>query len=122
MSPNYIQGIRDRLEKTIPIAHNEPCANGQAWPAEHVAELQGTYAEESVATTLLYENRHLLEAFAEHFNQRLAEAGVNGKYDSRQVWGQLEKLRPRCGELPRVKTHVIEPTGKPRPLEGGLFG
>jgi site-specific DNA-methyltransferase (adenine-specific) len=121
MSPNYIQGIRDRLENTVPIACNEPSANGQAWPAEHVAELKGTYAEESVETTLLYENRHLLEAFTEHFNQRLAEGGVRGKYDSRQVWVQLELLRPRCGDLPRVKGHVAEPIGKPRPLDTGLF-
>jgi site-specific DNA-methyltransferase (adenine-specific) len=122
LSPNYIQGIRDRLAKTTPVAACEPNTNGQAWPEEHLAELRGAYADQAVSTTLLYENRHLLDAFTEQFNQRLAEAGVTGKYDARQVWHQLELLRPICGELPRIKTHVAEPLGKPRPLEGGLFG
>jgi hypothetical protein len=122
LSPNYIQGIRDRLAGAVPVAAHEPNANGRTWPEQHVTELRGVYAEQSVSTTLLYENRHLLEAFAEHFNRRLAEAGVKGRYDTDQVWRQLERLRPRIGELPRIKTHAIEPPGKPRPLDAGLFG
>jgi len=119
LSPKYIEGIKDRLARTVPVAANEPNSNGQAWPEEHLMELRGVYAEQGVSTTLLYKNRHLLDVFTDHFNRRLAEAGVSDTYNTSQVWHQLERLRPKPGELPRIKMHVIEPGGKPRPLDGG---
>jgi len=114
LSENYIANIRKRLDDIVPVAESQPAAAGD-WPAEHVVELQWAYMDCCVSTTLLYENPHLLEAFAMQFNNRLAESGDDRTYEVAQVWGELERLR--CGvKLGMIKVHASEPkTGKPRP-------
>ena len=108
LSPNYIQGIRDRLERTVSVADRPVPANGAAWPETHVQELLGVYMTEGVQTALLAQYPHLLEAFTGHLNWRLANAGAAGAYDSEQVWGELQRLRKRPGGLARIKVHAVE--------------
>jgi site-specific DNA-methyltransferase (adenine-specific) len=114
ISPNYIQGIRDRLAGTVPLADNPVPDSAHPWPAEHVAELQQLYMDEAVRTDLLHEHRHLLDAFVAHFNHRLANAGVKGKYNARDVWGQLEELREGM-KLGRIKVHAEETSVRRNP-------
>jgi len=114
LSPNYIQGVRDRLDRTDRLA-DLPVAKGfEPWPEPHVAELQALYMDESVSTDLLHEHRHLLEAFVAHFNQRLASAGVRGEYSVRDVWDELERLR-RDVKLGRIKVHADETSVRRNP-------
>jgi len=109
LSENYIEGIRDRLERTPVIADYPVAACGAPWPEEHVRELQTLYMEEGVRPELLEMYPHLLEAFAGHFNRRLAGAGVQGAYDAQAVWGQLEDLRRQGTGLAIIKVHSKEP-------------
>ena len=122
ISANYVEGVRERLEAIRPIAESPAAEAGAHWPDDHVRELQGAYAEEGVQTDLLRKHRHLLEAFTSHLNWRLANAGVEDEYSSRQVWRQLEKLRTKA-QLPRIKIHATEESrGSHRPLGRTLFG
>ena len=108
ISPNYVEGATERLERTRPIAA-KPARPGQRMPEAHRRELQAVYMEASVPTDLLHAYRHLLDAFVGYFNWRLANAGVEGEYTTEDVWGQLERLRKQV-RLPRIKSHVLEPT------------
>ena len=109
LSPNYIEGIQERLERTPVIADCPAAPHGTPWPDEHVRELQTLYMEEGVRTDLLCRQPHLLDAFCEHFNQRLAGAGVEGRYGPLAVWDQLETLRKQI-KLAKIKVHADEPT------------
>ncbi|HUS90815.1 MAG TPA: DNA methyltransferase [Phycisphaerae bacterium] len=129
LSGSYIEGIRDRLKRTPVIAASPVAPPGAPWPEEHVRELQTVYMEEGVRTELLRQQPHLLKAFCEHLNRRLAGAGVEGSYDAESVWRQLEDLRGGC-KLAMIKVHADEPTGsrkaerpsRRRRTEGSLFG
>ena len=114
VSPNYIEGIRERMEETSAIADAPPAEPGKPWPAEHVRELQGVYMVEGVPTDLLHQYPHLLEAFTAHFNERLANAGVTGRYDAKSVWAELERLRVGM-ELGRIKVHAEETSVRRNP-------
>ena len=121
VSPNYVEGIRRRLDGARPIAARPAAKSGARWPDDHLRELQGTYAQEGVATDLLQKHPHLLAAFAAHLNLRLQNAGVEGEYRPRDVWVQLEKLR-KTARLPKVKVHATErPVGRVRPLGRTMF-
>jgi len=110
LSPNYIKGIEDRLERT-PVLAETPAGGSGPWPEEHVRELQTVYMEEGVPTELLRKYPHLLDAFTAHLNRRLAIAGVSGSYEAKDVWRQLEALRSAV-KLAKIKVHADEPAGR----------
>jgi site-specific DNA-methyltransferase (adenine-specific) len=119
-SANYVDNIRERLARTEPIA-TWPAGGSGEWPDAHVEELQSTYSEAGVPTDLLLDHRHLLDAFANYYNWRLANAAVQGKYAPADIWLKLERLRKEA-RLPRIKVHAVEETaGEVRSLAKGLF-
>jgi DNA modification methylase len=118
ISANYVKGIRERLGRTRALAEFA-AGRGGRWPAEHVGELQGTYAEAGVTTELLRKYAHLLKAFTAYFNWRLEHAGVQGRYEPADVLSLLLKLREAAG-LPRIKIHAAEGAGRGRSLQRTL--
>ena len=118
LSPAYAANIERRLDETLALA-DEPAGADGVWPAGHVEELKGVYQDAAVDTTLLLENSHLLDAFVQFFNDRLAASGDARSYTAEEVWQQLEALRRQAAALPRIRVHAAEPAGPVRDLAGG---
>jgi len=106
ISEKYVQGIKERLALTKPLADITGERTG-TWPEEHLELLGDAYVEFGIATDKLFKNEHLLLPFARRFNLRLKHSGIEEQYEPKEVWTQLERLR-KAGKLGKIRVHAEE--------------
>jgi site-specific DNA-methyltransferase (adenine-specific) len=113
ISENYAARGNERLARTRSLAE---AVEEDPWAPEVHAEMASLYAEAALPTSTLMESPHLLKAFVDFFNNRVALSGVGRAYRPEEVWDALENLR-RLGErCPKIRVHASEPAGKARAM------
>ncbi|HNX26203.1 MAG TPA: site-specific DNA-methyltransferase [Phycisphaerae bacterium] len=114
ISPQYVEGVRQRLNKTRAYAGGCPeksqpadCSDDKIPPA-HFEILRDAYADFTVPVTKLKTSGFLMERFAERYNLRLKYSGVACGYTAQAILGCLEKMSKKIGALPVIKCHSID--------------
>ena len=106
ISPDYVQGIRRRLEASPTPAEAEAAA-GEGWPEFARAELASAYVEASLPLTTLFGNEYLAEVFTNQFHARLAAEGYSLRPTVAELQTALDEMR-RKSQLPRIRSFVNE--------------